>query len=253
MQLSFAQIQQFKIDGYLVLPSVLDHADCNKLTLLTQQHLTERIKPYELEADVQYPGAPDSKSSQGGDTVRRLLQAFDRDKAFSTISKLPLITNGVQQILKSEQLLLNPNHHNCVMTKQPEFSSETLWHRDTRYWNFSNKYLINAWYALGDELEANGAMKILPGSHRWEVQDDALDDAQFLKLDHPDNKDRLETSRVITLKAGDALLFSAHCFHAAGRNTTANPKFSLVFTYHGETTKGVQDTRSSKAKPIQIL
>jgi len=71
-------------------------------------------------------------------------------------------------------------------------------------------------------------MKILPGSHRWEVQDDALDDAQFLKLDHPYNQDRLATQRLVSLNAGDLLLFSAHCFHAAGKNSTKQPKYSLV-------------------------
>jgi len=118
------------------------------------------------------------------------------------------------------------------MTKQPEFSSETLWHRDTRYWNFNNKYLINAWFAL---------------SHRWEVQDDALDDAQFLKLDHPYNQDRLATQRLICLNAGDLLLFSAHCFHAAGKNKTNQAKHSLVFTYHGESTHGIEGRSIAQA------
>jgi len=75
-------------------------------------------------------------------------------------------------------------------------------------------------------------MKILPGSHRWEVHEGALDQAQFLKLDH-------------------CVLFSAHCFHAAGKNTTTEAKYSLVFTYHSEKTQGV-DGRSTEIKPIQV-
>jgi len=252
MQLSPAQIQQFKIDGYLVLPSVLDQSVCKQLSALTKQHLRARTQPFELEADVQYPGAPESEDVKGGQTIRRLLSAYQRDPAFINIAKLPLITIGIQQILQSEQLFLNPNHHNCVMTKQPEFSSETLWHRDTRYWNFNNKYLINAWYALGDELKVNGAMKILPGSHRWDIPDEALDKAQFLKLDHPYNQSRLATQRLVTLNAGDALLFSAHCVHAAGKNSTQKPKFSLVFTYHGETTTPIKGTRSENLAEIKI-
>jgi len=252
MALSSAQIEQFKIDGYLVLPSLLSADELTTLTALANRHLTERIEPFELEADVRYPGAPTCKEAEGGRTIRRLLLAYQRDQVFRNVACHTEIVQGIKQILGCQTLLLNPNHHNCVMTKQPAFSSETLWHRDTRYWHFDNKYLINAWFALGDEQRENGAMKVLPGSHRWEVCDHALDDAQFLKIDHPDNQYRLATERLVTLNAGDALLFSAHCFHAAGKNTTQNAKYSLVFTYHGEDTKPVSGGRSDKLAEISI-
>jgi len=251
MSLSLAQIQQFKIDGYLVLPNALDKLYLQKLRELTERHLQQRIEPFELETEVQYPGAPASIDEKGGDAIRRLRQAYHRDPIFAELAQRTETLEGIKQILGCESVLLNPNHHNCVMTKLPEFSSETLWHRDTRYWNFNNKYLINAWYALGDELEANGAMKIIPGSHRWHVPEAALDEAQFLITDHPYNKDRLETQRVVNLEAGDALLFSAHCFHAAGKNTTDQPKYSAVFTYHGEGTQAIENSKSAALPPIK--
>jgi len=252
MSLSPAQIQQFKIDGYLVLPSALNSMEIETLNTLTQQHLNERIAPFELETDVHYPGAPASATADGADTIRRLFKAYERHEAFATLAKRPDTCSGIKQILDCKALLLNQNHHNCVMTKNPQFSSETLWHRDTRYWSFSDKYLINAWYALGDELTANGAMKILPGSHRWDVQEEALDEAQFLKLDHTDNQHRLATARLLELKAGDVLLFSAHCFHAAGKNQTNQPKFSAVFTYHGQITKALSGTHSASSPEIRV-
>ena len=251
--LSHAQIQQFKIDGYLVLPNLINERERFELRTLTQAHLHKRIAPFELEADVHYPGSPADADAEGGSTIRRLKQAYHRDNVFRAIAERREITEGIRQILGSKSLILNPNHHNCVMTKLPQYSSETLWHRDTRYWNFSDKYLINAWCALGDERLQNGAMKILPGSHRWEVRESALDDAQFLRQDHPDNVGRLKTQRLVELGAGDVLLFSAHCFHAAGRNTTDLAKYSLVFTYHGESTNPVPDTTSSQRPEIIVL
>lgn len=252
MSLTLAQIQQFKIDGYLVLPSLIDSVELKQVRQLIKQHLSDRTLPYELEVDLQYPGAPNSETSAGGKTIRRLLMAYQRSTILKSLASKPTIVNSISTILGCEHLLLNPNHHNCVMTKLPEYSSETLWHRDTRYWNFSNKYLINAWIALGHELEANGAMKILPGSHRWEVNNNALDEKQFLLTQHPDNLDRLKTQRLVNLNAGDVLLFSAHCFHAAGRNTTSKPKFSAVFTYHDKNTKAIKGTNSLNTKEIEL-
>jgi len=252
MLLTFAQIQQFKIDGYLVLPSLLQANEVSDLRALTERHLVARIEPFELEAQVRYPGAPTSKDAAGGDTIRRLLMAFQRDAAFAQQASRREIVDGIKQILDANTVRLNPNHHNCIMTKQPTYSSETLWHRDTRYWNFSDKYLINAWFALGDEQIENGAMKILPGSHRWEVQEHALDDDQFLKSDHPDNQYRLATQRLVSLAKGDVLLFSAHCFHAAGENKTVEPKFSMVFTYHGDSTTPISGTDSASRPEIAV-
>jgi len=250
--LSFAQIQQFKIDGYLVLPAVLQPDEADQLRTRAEEHCDSRIEPFELEAEVSYPGAPSDVNAEGGDTIRRLLMAFQRDKVFTAQASRVEIVEGVKQILDTNQLMLNPNHHNCIMTKQPAYSSETLWHRDTRYWNFSDKYLINAWFALGDEQKDNGAMKILPGSHRWDVQERALDEAQFLKFEHPDNQYRLATQRLVTLNKGDVLLFSAHCFHAAGKNITNTPKYSMVFTYHGPTTSPIEGSHSASRPEIQL-
>lgn len=252
MPLTFAQIQQFKIDGYLVLPGLLKNHEVDQLKQTAEQHAAQRVEPFELETHVNYPGSPSTAEAEGGDTIRRLLMAFQRDNVFAKQALRAEITEGIKQILDTETLLLNPNHHNCVMTKQPAYSSETLWHRDTRYWNFSDKYLINAWFALGDEQQANGAMKILPGSHRWDVQEHALDEAQFLKSDHPDNQYRLATQRLVTLEQGDVLLFSAHCFHAAGKNKTTQTKLSMVFTYHGQSTSPIDGTHSAKLPEISL-
>ncbi len=250
--LTHAQIQQFKIDGYLVLPKLFDLNETERLRRLTSDHLDQRIAPYELETEVNYPGAPANSDAAGGQTIRRLRMALQRAPEFANIAKHSAITEAVRQILRGDELYINPNHHNCIMTKLPEFSSVTHWHRDTRYWHFDNKYLVNAWVALGDEKEINGCMKILPGSHRWDVRREALDDAQFLISNHRDNQGRLDTSRLVELSAGDVLLFSAHCFHAAGKNITEEPKFSMVFTYHNEDNSPIAGTNSAVLEGIKL-
>lgn len=246
------QQAQFIRNGYLVLPKLASKQDLLDIRSIVDRQLLERIKPYELEAEIQYPGAPASQSAKGGETIRRLLNAYGRDALFESWAKHPKIVGAVAQLLTIEQVFLNPNHHNCVMTKQPRYSSQTNWHRDTRYWSFNNKYLVNAWLALGEEKAENGGMLVLPGSHRWDVDSDALDKAQFLIEDHPSNQARLSLAEQIDLEAGDCLLFSAHCFHAAGENKTSDKKYSLVFTYHGGDTFSLPNTKSSRIEPIKI-
>lgn len=251
--LNAQQIEFFRRFGYLVIEQVANQDTISNLRAVTQTHLQNKTEPIELETEVHYPGAPESKKAPGGDTARRLLDAYHRDNVFESWAHHVFITESIRQLLQSDELYLNPNHHNCIMTKQPAYSSQTNWHRDTRYWHFSNKYLINAWLALGDEKEANGGMQILPGSHRWEIEPDALDEKQFLIEENKSNQSRISIAENVNLNAGDLLLFSAHCFHAAGKNQTDQTKFSLVFTYHGETTKPLPDTKSSILPEIKIL
>ena len=247
------QIQHFRKFGYLVIKQAANSQTIESLRAITEQHLEQAIEPIELESDVHYPGAPESKDAPGGKTARRLLDAYHRDVLFKEWANKPSITKCIRQILQSKELYINPNHHNCVMTKHPKYSSQTNWHRDTRYWHFSDKYLVNAWLALGDEQKDNGGMQILPGSHRWEIESNALDEKQFLIESNKSNQSRLSIAEHVDLNAGDLLLFSAHCFHAAGKNHTNDMKLSLVFTYHDETTKPLPNTKSSKLAEIKIL
>lgn len=246
------QIEHFVQFGYVILPGAASAAEVENLRHVTEAELATRNKPFELEADVQYAGAPLSREAEGGQTIRRLLHAYNRQTAYTDWANKPLITEAIKSLLGTRGLFISPNHHNCIMTKQPAFSSKTSWHRDTRYWNFTNKYLINSWLALGDEKAENGGMLILPGSHRWDVDTNALDEAQFLIEDHPSNIARLTLAKQVDLNAGDCLLFSAHCFHAAGANLTDKRKFSLVYTYHGDTTQSLPNTRSATLPSIKI-
>lgn len=246
------QVEHFVRFGYVILPNAADSTEINNLREVTEAQLAAHQAPFELEADVHYPGAPLNRDAVGGQTIRRLLNAYARHEAYTRWAEKPLITDAIKSLLNAEKLHISPNHHNCIMTKQPAFSSRTGWHRDTRYWHFTNKYLINSWLAIGDEKAENGGMLILPGSHRWDIDVNSLDEAQFLIEDHPSNVARLSLAKQVDLNAGDCLLFSAHCFHAAGANMTDKRKFSLVFTYHGENTESIPKTKSAVLPSIPI-
>ena len=246
------QVREFHELGYTVIRNAAGTAALRQIRSAAEQQLQDHARPAELEADVQYPGGPTSRDAPGGKTERRLLQAWQRDRIFRDWAIVPVVAGAARQLLDCEELKLNLNHHNCIMTKHPEFSSDTLWHRDTRYWNFQNGKLVNAWLALGKETEENGGMRVLPGSHLWEIEDEELDDAQFLRPDLPGNSERIDTANLIELDPGDLLLFSADVFHAAGRNRSNAVKYSVVFTYHGPDTRPAPDSRSSSLPEISV-
>jgi len=58
--------------------------------------LAARAQPLELEADLRYPGAPPSRDAAGGQTVRRLLDAYGRNPAFCARAAAPTVRRWME-------------------------------------------------------------------------------------------------------------------------------------------------------------
>ncbi len=236
--------QSFQQDGYQILKGFLTPERCEKLGLVARSALQPLLAPVEYEADVGYPGSPRDRAAAGGLTSRRLLTAYARDPLFRDLATDPKLREVLTQLL-GESPLLSQAHHNCVMTKHPGFSSQTLWHQDIRYWSFAAPSLISAWFALTHENKGNGGLLLIPGSHRLDIEPHRLDEKLFLRPERPDNAELIASARAVTMAPGDLLLFHCRLFHAAGTNETDKLKLSAVFTYHGASNEPLAETRSS--------
>ena len=245
------QIFNFEQQGFLVLRRLGTPAYCARVLEFAQQELSKSVAPLEFEADTGYPGAPSSRNESGGDTVRRLLHVSLRSPLIADWATGSLLATPLKQLL-GEKALLSQVHHNCIMTKQPRFSSLTGWHRDSRYWQFQRPELISAWLALRDETVENGCLLVIPGSHRVQIDAQGLDATQFLKPDLPANQALLAQAVPVALHAGDVLLFSSNLFHAAGRNQTELTKFSMVFTYRAADNPPLPHSRSASLPELPI-
>ena len=248
---SATELAAFERDGYLVVPDLAPAALCERMLAVAKSHLAAGVAPVEYEVDVRYPGAPQSQEAPGGRTVRRLLQACARDPVFRDWATSPELRERLVQLLGPD-VELSQAHHNCVMTKDPRYSSLTQWHRDIRYWSFDRPELVSVWLALGQERFENGCLLVLPGSHRIEFDPAQLDDAQFLREDVEANRPLLATQRAVELNAGDVLFFHCRLLHAAGANRTSETKYSVVHTYHAADNRPLAGSRSAGVPDIPL-
>lgn len=235
--------QQFQQEGFVVARGLASPEVCSRMLDVTRTGLAEHILPVEYEADLHYPGAPASRSESGGDTIRRLKEAHGRDPVFvHWIAGVP-ISSRLHQLLGA-QVVMPLAHHNCIMTKQPRFSSQTGWHQDIRYWSFSRPDLVSVWLALGDETPENGCLYVIPGTHRMDFARARFDEALFLRPDLAENADLIKRRVPVPLARGDVLFFHCRTFHSAGRNETDLTKYSVVFTFRGGDNPPLAGTRS---------
>jgi len=251
MPLTPDQIDQFNRDGYLICHGLAAPETCERLLAITHAHLAQAIEPVEYEAVLGYPGAPASLDAPGGRTIRRLRNAWQRDPAFRAWAQDERIVGWLEQRF-GEPVQLTLAHHNCVMTKHPDYGTATGWHRDIRYWSFARPDLVAAWLALGEETAHNGALKVIPGSHRLDIERARLDDLDFLRPDVPENQALFDQGVTVELSQGDLLLFHSKLFHAAGRNDSRQVKCSLVFAYHAASNAPLPGSRSAAAGSVAV-
>jgi phytanoyl-CoA hydroxylase len=246
------EVEAFAADGYTVLRGLVPPAACDAVVAEVEASLHPVLAPAEFEAEVGYPGAPQSRDALGGDTPRRLLNAYSRFATLRPLVTSESVARHLRAIMGTDRVQLSQCHHNCVMTKAPGFSSVTLWHQDIRYWAFERPELVSLWLALGDETVENGALQVIPGSHREMFAVERLDEARFLRPELPENQALIARARPVELAKGDVLLFHCRAFHAAGRNVTDRVKLSCVFTYHAADNRPVPGTRSAHYASIEL-
>jgi len=243
-ELTADEVAQFQREGYIIIRGLGESSLREQMLNATLEGMGRAIEPLEYEAELSYPGAPDSILSEGGRTIRRLKQAHSRGIVFTEWLSHPGLTTRLKQLLGPD-VVMPLTHHNCIMTKMPRHSSDTGWHRDIRYWSFPREELVSVWLALGKEHPENGCLRLIPGSHRMEFDPDRLDEAQFLRPDHPENQPLVEQQVIAELEPGDVLFFHCRMLHAADRNRSDQPKFSVVFTFRPADNPPIPGTRSA--------
>jgi hypothetical protein len=196
-----AMFDQFTTDGFWIARGLCPADRVAAMRDAAESALVRRTPPFELERDVGYPGAPRSSASPGGKTIRRLLDALALAPVFSDWACARELLDPLRTFLRSDSIRVVRAHHNCVMTKLPEFSSSTGWHQDLRYWAFERPELVNAWTALGVEAEGNGGMRVIPGSHRASFDAGVLRRAALLPADLADNREWLDRAVQVDLAA----------------------------------------------------
>ncbi|PLZ02309.1 phytanoyl-CoA dioxygenase [Burkholderia sp. WAC0059] len=245
------QVQQLRERGFVIVPGLVAPERCGEIRRTAMQQLQEAAAPLEFEADLRYPGAPESKDALGGHTVRRLLDAWSRHALFREWAASPEI-RGWMELYFGEQPVLSRAHHNCVMTKHPDYGSLTGWHRDVRYWSFERDDLVSVWLALGDETVENGGLWFVPGSHEATFTSTSFDAAKFFRSDLPENEAWIGKAIAPPLHAGDVVFFHCNTLHSAGRNESRDVKYSLVFTYHGASNVPLPGTRTASMPEIPL-
>lgn len=148
---------------------------------------------------------------------------------FGDLARDPRILDMVQQLLGPD-LILWSTHLFC---KPGEKGREVPWHQDGQYWPIRPLATCTAWVALDKVDIGNGAMKVLPGSHRKGDYRHFQDDSPDLTLNQvidPEQYDEADAVH-LELEPGQLSLHDVHLVHGSAANTSGRRRAGLALRY----------------------
>jgi non-haem Fe2+, alpha-ketoglutarate-dependent halogenase len=152
------------------------------------------------------------------------------------------------------EIVMNPKIHDLVegiigpefycwassfFIKEPFSKSTVGWHQDAYYWPMQPHNTVTVWLAFDDVDEENGAMKLIPGSHK----------AGLIKHQRRDKTDSILTLELesgtfdedaaiqLKLKAGEVSLHNDRAVHGSPANPSPRRRAGLTIRYSGTNVK----------------
>ena len=106
-------------------------------------------------------------------------------------------------------------------TKNARDPSYVSWHQDSTYWGLEPPDIVTAWVALSDSTLANGAMRVIPGTHLMDqlahhdtfAPDNLLSRGQEIAVEVDERE-----AVALELRAGEMSLHHVRLIHGSDPN-----------------------------------
>jgi ectoine hydroxylase-related dioxygenase (phytanoyl-CoA dioxygenase family) len=199
--LSDAAKQQLEEKGYFVLPGFLSPEEVEKF----------REKVEEVFAAEGDRAGAEFKMEPG---TRRLANMVDKGELFEKVIETPEVLECMAAVLGPDFKLSSLN----VRSANPNSNCGQPLHADSGLLpDERGNSVCNSVWMLDDFTEENGALRVVPGSHRWG------------RLPEPDAK--VDGEVLVTGKAGTVVVMNAHMWHGGTDNRTDKPRRAMHVYY----------------------
>jgi non-heme Fe2+,alpha-ketoglutarate-dependent halogenase len=142
----------------------------------------------------------------------------------------PRVLDAVESILGGDLLIWNTRW----FTKRPGDRTFITWHQDANYWALQPPKVATAWVALSPSTDANGAMRVVPGSQHGDMlphrdtfaADNALSRGQEIAVE-------VDESEAVTmvLAPGEMSVHHVGIVHGSRPNTSDVPRIGVAVRF----------------------
>ncbi|WSY19055.1 ectoine hydroxylase (plasmid) [Embleya sp. NBC_00896] len=229
-----ADLARYDRDGFVTVDQLIEP---DEVTLLRAE-LDRLCADPRVRADERTIGEPDS------DAVRSIFEIHRISDLMAELVADPRLVGRARQILGSDVYI-----HQSRANLKPGFNgSGFYWHSDFETWHAEDGMpamrAVSVSIALTDNHVHNGALMIMPGSHRTFVAcPGETPDGHYRtslrrqEIGTPDPATLTGFAErhgisVVTGAAGSATLFDSNCMHGSADNITPFPRANLFVVYN---------------------
>lgn len=239
--ISASQIESYKQDGFLILPSFFSQEE---IALL-----------YSVASDETVTSNSFDLNDQDGKKTKLTLWFTAGDDSFGLMSRCQRMIESVQQLLGPGEVC---HFHSKIMQKQPRVGGAWEWHQDYGYW-YKNGFLfpeamISVMLALTDANKENGCLQILKGTHKMQRMEHAfIGEQQGADPDFVAEAEKVSELVYCELKAGDVLFFHPNILHRSEANLSEKPRWSVISAYNLSFNKPFREKHTSCITPVSVV
>ncbi len=148
----------------------------------------------------------------------------------------PVMLDYVEDLL-GPNFVLWGTHFFC---KYPGDGTQVGWHQDARYWPLSPHKTATAWLAVDDSDQDNGAMRVIPGTHRTGIvgHESSTTQGNVLGLQIKSGEIDEKKAEYLTLKAGEISLHDDNLAHGSAANVSTRRRCGLTMRFCTTDVKG---------------
>ena len=227
------QKDQFWFDGFLVV----DQAVSTELLLQMQEDFAawvQESRSHEAPYGDTLDGRPrfDMESGHTADQprLRRVNAPVEASAAYYQTMADSHMADCVVD-------LIGPNvklHHTKINSKQPGGHTEVKWHQDFPYTPHTNDDLVTALLMIDEVTEENGALEVVPGSHRgplYSLWHEGLFTGAVADQVVEQSK---EKAVFCTGPAGSVCLMHTRLLHGSAANRSDLPRTLFISVYSAD-------------------
>ncbi|WP_327694019.1 ectoine hydroxylase [Streptomyces sp. NBC_00459] len=246
-----ADLMAYERDGFRALDRLLEDDE----VALYRAELERLVTDPAVRADERSIIEPKSKE------IRSVFEVHRISEIFAQLVRDERVVGRARQLLGSDVYV-----HQSRINVKPGFGAGGFyWHSDFETWHaedgLPNMRTVSVSIALTENLDTNGGLMIMPGSHRTFLGcAGATPDDNYKKSlqmqDAGTPSDEALTSladehgiRLFTGGAGSATWFDCNCMHGSGDNITPYPRSNVFIVFNSVENQAVEPFAAPVRRP----
>jgi ectoine hydroxylase-related dioxygenase (phytanoyl-CoA dioxygenase family) len=219
------QIATYQRDGFLALPRFIDPERVQALRRVTDGFVDRSRSVARTDAVFDL----DPRHTAAAPVVRRIKNPADNDPLYAWLALESPILDVVAELIGPSLRF----HHSKLNLKGSHIGAPVEVHQDAAFYPHSNDDVLAVGLLLDDATAENGAMAVLPGSHRGPIYTHFDTKGRFVGCLRPDDVARLDRGRAVllALPAGSIHIHHYRLIHWSAPNTSPGERRLLINSY----------------------